>query len=63
MANGFVPLSRVVTILMAGVVCFGLIVPLALQRHNTSLAIAVGAVYAAYLVINVLLWKRMRPRA
>jgi uncharacterized protein (DUF58 family) len=59
----FVPFSRVLTILMAGVVCFGLIIPIALQRRNAALAVAVGAAYAIYLVVNVLLWRRMRPRA
>ena len=59
----FVPVSRIVTMLMAGVVCFGLIVPLALQRHNVGLAIGVGAVFVAYLAVNVVLWTRMRPRA
>ena len=52
-----------VTMLMAGVLCFGLLVPLALQRHNNGLAIGVGVVFVAYLVANVLLWQRMRPRA
>ena len=59
----FVPVSRIVTMLMAGVVAFGLIVPMALQRHNNALAIGVAAVFAAYLVVNVVLWTRMRPRA
>ena len=56
----FVPLSRLFTIAMAGVVCFGLIVPLALSRHNTVLAATVGGLFVAYLVVNVLLWRRMR---
>ncbi|MBV8491388.1 MAG: hypothetical protein JO199_12755 [Candidatus Eremiobacteraeota bacterium] len=59
----FVPVSRIITMLMMGVICFALIVPLALQRHNTGLAVVAGALFAAYLVVNVLLWKRMRPRA
>lgn len=56
----FVPISRFFTIAMAGVICFGLIVPLALSRHNTILAEIVGGLYLAYLVVNVLLWQRMR---
>lgn len=56
----FVPLSRLVTIAMAGVVCFGLIVPLALSRHNVALAGMVGGLYLLYLAGNVLLWRRMR---
>ena len=57
---GFVPISRIFTAAMAGVVCFGLIVPLALSRHNTVLAGTVAGLYVAYLAVNVLLWKRMR---
>jgi hypothetical protein len=56
----FVPLSRILTIAMAGVVCFGLIVPLALMRHNVVLAAAAGTLYLAYVATNVLLWRRMR---
>jgi hypothetical protein len=52
------------TVLMAGVVCFGLIVPMALQRHNAGLAVGVGIVFAVYLIANVVLWQRLRrPRA
>jgi len=57
---GFVPISRMFTAAMAGVICFGLIVPLALSRHNTVLAGAVAGFYIAYLAVNVVLWKRMR---
>ncbi|HZZ00062.1 MAG TPA: hypothetical protein VFE36_10855 [Candidatus Baltobacteraceae bacterium] len=56
----FVPISRLFTILMAGVVCFGLIVPLALMRHNVTLAAIVGGLFLLYLVGNLMIWKRMR---
>jgi uncharacterized membrane protein len=59
----FVPVTRIFTIAMAAVVCFVLIVPLALQRHNTALAIGISALFVAYLVVNVLLWQRTKPRA
>lgn len=58
-----VPISRIIALLMAGVLCFGILVPLALARHNAALAIVVAAVYVAYLIANVVLWQRMRPRA
>lgn len=58
----FVPVSRIVTVLMAGVLAFALLVPMALSRHNVTLAIVVGAVYLAYLAANVVLWQRMRRR-
>lgn len=59
----FVPFTRVITVAMAGVVCFALLVPMALQRHNTPLAVGVGVAFIAYAIANVLLWQRMRPRA
>ena len=60
--GAFVPFTRVIAILMSAVLCFGILVPLALQRHNAGLAIAVGAVYAAYVVANVMLWRRLKLR-
>jgi len=60
----FVPISRVLTILMAAVVCFGLLVPLAVQRHQTALALGVSIAFVLYLIANIVLWRRMnRPRA
>ena len=47
-------------LLMAAVLCFALLVPLALARHNTMLAFFVSAVFFAYLIGNVVLWQRMR---
>lgn len=59
----FVPFSRIVTILMSAVICFALLLPLAIQRHNLALAILVVGVFTAYLVVNVVLWLRLKPRA
>jgi predicted lipid-binding transport protein (Tim44 family) len=58
-----IPFSRVVAIAMAGVLCFGILVPLSLARHNIGLAVFIAIVFIAYLVANVILWQRMRPRA
>jgi hypothetical protein len=58
----FFPLSRIIALLMAGVLCFALLVPLALARHNTALAVFVAVVFAAYLFGNIALWQRMRWR-
>jgi amino acid transporter len=55
--------SRIVAIAMAGVLCFAFLVPMALQRHNTLLAIVVSAVYVAYAAANAILWQRMKRRA
>jgi phosphotransferase system glucose/maltose/N-acetylglucosamine-specific IIC component len=59
----FVPISRVIAIVMAGVLCFGILVPLSLARHNIGLAVFTAVVFFAYLAANVILWQRMRPRA
>lgn len=48
---------------MAGVLCFGILVPLSLARHNAGLAVFIAVVFIAYLAANVILWQRMRPRA
>jgi hypothetical protein len=48
---------------MMGVICFALLLPLALQRHNALLAIAIVAMFALYLGVNVVAWRRLKPRA
>lgn len=57
------PFTRIITVLMFGVLCFVLIVPIALQRHNTMLAVGIPAVFAIYLVANIVLWRRMKQRS
>jgi hypothetical protein len=59
----FVPFSRIVALVMAGALCFGILVPMSLARHNLGLAIFVAIVFVAYLAANVVLWQRTRPRA
>ncbi|MBV8345141.1 MAG: hypothetical protein JO190_09155 [Candidatus Eremiobacteraeota bacterium] len=56
------PISRIIALLMAAVLCFVLLVPLALARHNTALAVFVAIVFFAYLFGNIALWQRMRRR-
>ncbi|HEV3092715.1 MAG TPA: hypothetical protein VGX91_14830 [Candidatus Cybelea sp.] len=56
------PFGRVLALLMAGVLCFGILVPMAVARHAGALAVAIGIVYVAYLIANVVLWRRMRSR-
>lgn len=46
---------------MAAVICFVLIVPLALRRHNVALAVVAGAIFVAYAIFNVVLWRRLIP--
>jgi hypothetical protein len=57
------PVSRIIALIMAGILCFGILVPLSLARHSLALAIVISVVYVAYLIANVILWQRMRPRA
>lgn len=59
----FFPFSRILSLATAAVLCFVLLVPMALARHNTGLAIFIVVVFLAYLAGNVALWLRMRtPR-
>jgi amino acid transporter len=58
-----IPFTRIITVLMFGVICFVLIVPLALQRHNLVIATGISIVFVLYLVANIVLWRRMKPRA
>ena len=57
-----IPFSRIVALLMAAVLCFGLLVPWSLQRGLPALAIVVALVFFAYLAANIVLWQRMRRR-
>ena len=45
---------------MAGVLCFVLLVPMSLARHNAALAVFVVAVFFAYVGGNIVVWQRMR---
>ncbi|MBV8116937.1 MAG: hypothetical protein JOZ01_03105 [Candidatus Eremiobacteraeota bacterium] len=58
-----IPFTRILTILMFAVLCFVLIVPMALQRHNTMLAVGISAIFVLYLIANFVLWRRMKGRA
>ena len=58
----FVPLTRIITMSMFAVLCFVLIVPMALQRGNTVLAVGITLVFVLYVMVNLLLWRRMKPR-
>ncbi len=58
-----IPITRILTVLMFGALCFVLIVPMALQRHNMVIAIGISAAFVLYLVVNIVLWLRMmKPR-
>lgn len=58
-----IPFTRIFTVAMFAAICFVLIVPMALQRHNTMLAIGVSVAFLAYLVANVVLWRRFKARS
>jgi hypothetical protein len=55
-----IPFTRIITVLMFGVICFALIVPLALQRHEPIIAIGIAIVFVLYLVAQIVLWRRMK---
>jgi hypothetical protein len=45
---------------MGAVICFGVLVPLALAHGRVALAAGLGAIFVAYAVANVVLWRRMK---
>ena len=59
----FFPLQRIIALVTAAILCFGILVPMSLARHSIALAVVIAVVFAAYLVGNIVLWNRMRPRA
>ncbi|MGD0969252.1 MAG: hypothetical protein ABR949_13320 [Candidatus Aquilonibacter sp.] len=58
-----IPFTRIMTIVMFGALCFVLILPLALARHNLVIAVGICALFIAYLAAQLVLWRRMKPRA
>jgi amino acid transporter len=58
-----IPFTRIMTIVMFAALTFVLIVPLALQRHQTLIAIGIPVLFVCYLAANLVLWRRMKPRA
>ena len=54
------PFTRAVSLAMGAVLCFGFLVPLALQRGQRLLAFAVIGVFVLYVAANVVLWLRLR---
>lgn len=57
------PVTRLLTMAMMGVICLALVFSLVSQRHNALLAGTIVALFIAYLGVNVVLWRRFRPRA
>uniref|UniRef100_E6Q7G4 Uncharacterized protein n=1 Tax=mine drainage metagenome TaxID=410659 RepID=E6Q7G4_9ZZZZ len=55
------PFTRALSLAMGAVLCFGFLVPLALQRGQRVLAVGVIVVFCAYLAANVVMWVRLRP--
>jgi|HubBroStandDraft_6_1064221.scaffolds.fasta_scaffold4512484_2 hypothetical protein len=55
--------TRLVMMVMTGVICFVLLLPLAMERHNILLAVGLAVIFALYVAANVLLWLRLKPRA
>lgn len=58
-----IPFTRIITVAMFGVLCFLLIVPMAVQHHNLFLAVGISVVFVLYLIVNIVLWRRMKPPA
>lgn len=54
--------SRLFSIAFAAVLCFVLLLPLAMKRHDTSLAFVVVGIFAAYVLVNFYLWMKLREK-
>jgi hypothetical protein len=52
--------SRLIAVAMAAVVCFVLIVPMALRQNNPGLALVISLIFVMYAGANVMLWLRYR---
>ena len=55
-----IPLQRMLAVLMAAVMAFVLLVPIALARHAYWLVALVAAAFFGYIAVNAWIWKRMR---
>jgi hypothetical protein len=51
-------IARIITMTMFGAICFVLLVPLAVQRHQLPLAVIVVALFVVYIVLNAIAWHR-----
>lgn len=59
-----IPFTRVITVAMFAVLCFGVIVPLALKEHNKTLAMGIAAAFVVYGLANLWIWRNStRPRS
>jgi hypothetical protein len=54
--------SRVIAVAMAAVLCFVLLLPMALKEHNSGMAFVVVAVFVAYIGANAYLWMKLRGK-
>lgn len=54
--------QRVVALIMAAVLVFALLVPMALARRNVALAAIVIVLFSLYLAVNAWIFARMRRR-
>jgi hypothetical protein len=56
------PFTRYVALAIAAVICFAVIVPMAVHRGQTGLAYGISLAFVAYLVANVVLMRRYPRR-
>jgi hypothetical protein len=54
--------QRIVALIMAAVLVFALLVPMALARHDVLLAAIVIVLFSLYLIVNAWIFVRMRRR-
>lgn len=57
-----VPVTRLFAVATAAVLCFGVLLPIALRRHEIAIAIGAGILFVVYLAANIVAWRRMSSR-
>jgi membrane protein implicated in regulation of membrane protease activity len=55
--------TRVMMVLLFAGIAFLLIVPTAMQHHQTGIAAAIIVLFAVYVVVNIVVWRRMKRRS
>jgi hypothetical protein len=58
-----IALTRIMTVVIFAAIAFVLIVPLAIRRHQTAIAVGISVLFVFYLAANVVLWRRMNRRS
>jgi len=54
--------SRIIAVAMGAILCFALLLPMAMREHNIGLAYLVVGIFVAYVGANAYLWTKLRGK-